>query len=370
VNQSFGLYSSTFGRYSTEAICPACALGKWSMLGSSTCFPSNCGVGTENKERSNRPKDCTSCLPGFFSRKLPKPNDNVAECVACPCGQWSVGYTLDAKTSECKDQKCLAGKYPGKASMATTETEGCTSCPCGRFTEGPKEIAAMPIKGCKPADDLPCRPQTCSAGSAPGHRGSGLAAVNTGDGCTSCEAGRFQPSSSSSNCSACVLCPCGRYSGSTASECRDQGCPVGMQPTSTPGIGRISDTDECGECPAGKFQKLSINKICNSCEDCPCGMFSIQLSKKCSPTTCKVGTAPNKTSATFKKDGCIDCPCGRYSSTPSNAVCAVDSCLPLECSNGTLPPMMTSVGYVSVSHHRAYYYSYGSTHLSFYAPST
>jgi hypothetical protein len=137
--------------------------------------------------------------------------------------------------------------------------------------------------------------------------------------CDYCPAGRSSSEFELDYCD--VICPAGKYSGSTQLRCYD--CPAGK-------FGNASEAQVCHSCPGGKYSSSSGQSFCY---DCPPSMSSASgatSSSQCQQ--CKSGYELTVANASVicrmcasgryeTNQTCVDCPKGKYSSDEASELC-------------------------------------------------
>lgn len=338
-SQSFDCPAGTFANVTGLSYCYACAAGKASGLGATSC--DICPAGRFAREQAS---ECTTCSLGSYT---PEPGmsscevcpagklrglnaENNPDCLDCPAGS----YSNQAGSELCS--LCPPGTYsPTPSSSFCTECElgktsngfgatTCTSCAIGTYTMSSGSTAetcnpceagswtnSTGLSSCTSCDPGSYRPATSTQGCAPCSPGSYSPRPGQAS-CTPCARGRYSPARGAS---ICELCAPGKYSvGQGESFCPP--CPSGSHSP-------FSASYECSACPAGTYQP---DEEQSSCLPCPAGTFSSNpRSPSCSP--CPLGTYASEPG----QSTCIPCNPGYFANTTSLHEC-------YSCEPGTAQP--------------------------------
>ena len=122
----------------------------------------------------------------------------------------------------------------------------------------------------------------------------------------------------------CSTCVAGRYAARGSMECR--ACAVGKSVA----MGKGTQADDCGECPAGQYLTGTV------CRACAAGRYAASGAMEC--RDCAAGK-----SAIAGKGVCTDCPAGKYDFKGAPAAVHPPACsvCPTLRSHIPLPPLAT-----------------------------
>eukprot|EP00520_Triparma_pacifica_P008937 CAMPEP_0118666010 /NCGR_PEP_ID=MMETSP0785-20121206/18966_1 /TAXON_ID=91992 /ORGANISM="Bolidomonas pacifica, Strain CCMP 1866" /LENGTH=4927 /DNA_ID=CAMNT_0006560251 /DNA_START=40 /DNA_END=14819 /DNA_ORIENTATION=- len=260
--------------------CEICGSGTFTSTESSvTC--ENCMAGTflsdsaMSAEKHDNPDDCEICEAGLFS------DPGSGACTPCPLGSHlqddAMTASLHSYSSACI--VCAAGAY--SPSVGSAE---CDPCPAGTFLSD----SGIEIDLHDSVDDC----NIC---------GSGHYSITGAASCTTCNAGKYQNGTSTSD-------------HDSEDDCKD--CVPG----------KISDagSSQCSPCSAGSYAE----RASSSCESCDLGTYSEESSSKCDH--CPRGTYSNTTGTVE----CTTCHPGYYNNATGSK--SIASCKP--CVEGTYAP--------------------------------
>ena len=288
----------------TENSCIECSKGRIGVIMAAKSNDSCifCEVG----KYKNSLTSCTICPDGWISNILEN------KCDLCEVGKWA----LDKK--QCVD--CDKGRYSFSTGLISGEE--CISCEKGKFQPERGEISE---NSCIECDD--------------GKIGIIDGAISD-DSCISCQAGKFKKIStrcqtcpigwiSIKESMECFICPEGKITDSRGLECLN--CSKGKYNDI---IGLSMKTDNCKDCPSGKYSETKGNLNIFYCKDCPIGKYNTEsgLIGEIFCISCKSGKYRNSLqnpgqscvlciNGKFSLDSayeCITCLSGKYSTNKFN----------------------------------------------------
>jgi hypothetical protein len=355
-NQCLPCKKNMYGNTTAKAFCTHCPAGWVSKNGSTSC--NACGMGFHyhiNKCISCKPGKfsslqarlrCESCPTGFY-----QPIHAQGTCLPCVPGE----YSNSVEQTECKS--CPLLFYTNTSGKSTcslcprgweTVVNGsikCSTCPVGRYGEKDKI-------GCWPCEVGRFRQQNdvllggvnncrlCPSGYFQHKTGIGLC-LECATGlyqdeqestyCKDCDILHYTDTLASTNCTICpsgfqtqqrksvlcVTCPQGRFGNGTKKPCEK--CSIGKYRREDY-IKNDLDLNRCVECPAGFFQALRGQGLCQSCE---MGRYSSENGTvKCEDC------AINYFTPISGMTNCIDCPNGYEAKLNQSVSCS-------KCSTGT-----------------------------------
>ncbi len=257
-----GRYGSSSGLNSSSCTGP-CAAGYYCISAATTMFQHTCAMGQYSLAGSS---SCTPCPPGRYGSVTALPN---ASCSG-PCDAGYYGATSNLTNSACSGP-CPLGTY------SLAGSTNCTLCPLGSFGDTTAQMTATCSGLCsagKPLDrtllqqSLLFAEYICVCCGWSGRYGAipGQTSLN----CSGpCDAGYYCPLGSTSSMQ--LQCSVGQYSNASASSCTS--CPLG-QYGETKGLSNVSCS---GPCAAGFFG-ASVGQSSSSCSGpCPAGEFRCLL---------------------------------------------------------------------------------------------
>jgi len=292
---------NTFSGAQSSQVCTVCPVGmEAKLVGSSTCDPSRCPVGTYKLTATGK---CMDCIPGTYTGQSGAENN----CVQCEVGKFNNA------TAQSTCSGCAAGKFA--ANLASTS---CTNCASGSVSSGlaPSTCAICPagkiaiaagvtdnsIIGNKDTCD------SCGAGKYAATASSticsdcavGTVSVAAASGCTGCVAGQYQVATGASTC---LVCNSGTYKSAIgAGTCTP--CDVGTI--------SVASSASCTQCVAGQYQPSTGSSTCSACSG---GKYSAAGASGC--TGCQPGT----TGVQAGGASCTPCAAGTYSSASGSLTC-------------------------------------------------
>ncbi|GMI09210.1 hypothetical protein TrVE_jg1220 [Triparma verrucosa] len=305
------LHGTTFSGSTTANSADGMGDEIYPLLGSTVVLTEGCPAGYEGPPTQGSAIDVTGSIVGTsykFSYTCTticpagrySENGNTEDCIWCPDGKILLDNGSDPfeHDSEGDCDACPAGRY------AEDQASPCESCPAGRYTTGSN---AGECTGC-PAGKYNDHEPIGSMDDASHHVSE--------NSCTSCEPGKYAPST---GFTACINCGPGRYSTSQGglSEASCLLCPEGKY--SSDQVRSIG----CSLCPSGTYAASPMSTICLQCIT---GKYSWQNPITTTSSTGIVACsdcAPGTYTGRSGQSSCLDCEAGRYSSNTGGTTCSL-----------------------------------------------
>lgn len=238
------------------------------------------------------PANCSSCLPGEFSKTIGaaenlceqcQPHSNALDYITCLCNAGFTGEDDNACTV------CPPGTFKVEAGAVP-----CSTCLAGTYSNAPNSTECT---SCVSHSDSP----SGSTGAADCTCNSGATGTDGGEGCVLCEPGTYKRETGPA---ACTPCGVGKFSAVVGSAVNECVCNAGY--TGPDGV------EACSACSTNTYKPAPGDTECTSCEE---GSHSVVLGATDNQCTCNVGFTGADAGV------CTQCIANTYKNAPRAGAC-------------------------------------------------